>query len=262
VVPYLARGRYVRRSPEHIVNEIADIREDHIYFVDDEMFIDTRRAAEIAQLLLDRNIKKQYISWARADTIAEHPDLFKLWRQAGLTLIYVGLESMEPENLLDYNKGISPDVNRQAIRILRDLGIGLHAALMVNPDFAEEDFLKVRRTVESLAPAEVSFTVFSPPPGTDLWKKTRSQFICPDPHAFYDCMHTILPTKLPLRQFYSNLALLWAYAARNNPWRRNKVKVPLRDLARFLVEGMRYGWSVRNIYKDYARARPARRPGL
>ena len=262
MVPHFARGKYVRRSPEHIVSEIAGIREDHIYFVDDEMFIDAHRAAQIAQLLLDRQIKKHYISWARADTIAEHPELFKLWRQAGLALVYVGLESMEPQNLLDYNKGISPDVNRQAIEVLRDLGIALHAVLMINPDFTEEDFEKVRRTVESLPPAEVSFTVFSPPPGTELWDKHRDQFICPDPHAFYDCMHTLLPTRLPLRQFYSDLALLWAYAARNNPWRRNKVKVPLRDLLRFLVQGMRYGWSVRNIYKDYARSAGGARSGL
>jgi radical SAM superfamily enzyme YgiQ (UPF0313 family) len=257
-VPHTTRGKYLRRTPEDVVNEIARIREDHIYFVDDEMFIDTQRAAKIAQLLLDRNVRKHYISWTRADTVANHPDLFKLWRRAGLSLVYVGLESMEPENLADYHKGTSPDLNRRAIQVLRDLGIGLHASLMVNPDFTEEDFVKVERTVEYVLPAEVSFTVFSPPPGTDLWKQTEARFICRDPHAFYDCMHTLLPTRLPLRRFYRNMALLWLLGARNNPWRRNKVKVPLGDLLRFLAMGASYCWSIRNIYKDYAH--PGARP--
>jgi len=256
VVPYLARGKYVRRTPEDIVNEIAGIGEDHVYFVDDEMFIDTQRAAKIAQLLLDRNVRKHYVSWARADTIANNPELFGLWRQAGLSLLYVGLESMEAENLADYNKGISPDVNRRSIQVLRDLGIGLHAALMVNPDFTEEDFLKVQRTVEFVSPAEVSFTVFSPPPGTDLWKKNEDRFICRDPHAFYDCMHTILPTRMPLRRFYLNLALLWMFAARNNPWRRNKVKMRLGDVVRLMAVGASYCWTVLNIYKDYGHPGP------
>lgn len=254
VVHYLAHGKYLRRTPQDVVNELAAIPEDHVYFVDDEMFIDVDRAMEMAQLLLDRGIRKHYISWARADTIVQHPELFALWKQAGLSLLYVGLESMEPENLKHYNKGIAPDVNRRAVEILRDLGVGLHAALMVNPDFQDADFVKVRRTVEDIAPAEVSFTVFSPPPGTDLWKKHRREFICPDPHAFYDCMHTLLPTRLPLKKFYGNLALLWLFAARTNPWRQNKVKVPIKDLLKFFYHGMCYGWSVRNIYKDYAKS--------
>jgi hypothetical protein len=97
----------------------------------------------------------------------------------------------------------------------------------------------------------IGFTVFSPPPGTDLWKKYRADFICPDPHAFYDCMHTLLPTRVPLKMFYRYLSLLWLFSSWHNPWRMNKVKVPLRSLARFMYHGMRYGWSVRNIYLDY-----------
>lgn len=251
VVHYLADGKYIRRTPEAVVQEIMDIPEDHIYFVDDEMFIDARRATAIAELLRERGVRKKYISWARADTIVSHPEMFKLWKEVGLSLLYVGLESMEPENLADYNKGLGADVNRQAVDLLHELEIGLHAALMVNPDFTAEDFLKVRKTVEDVAPAEVSFTVFSPPPGTDLWKKHRAEFICPDPHAFYDCMHTLLPTKVPLKMFYRYLSLLWLVSSRHNPWRRNRVKAPLKDVFRFIYHGMRYGWSVRNIYKDY-----------
>ncbi len=251
VVHHLAHGKYIRQTSEAVVREIVGIPEDHVYFVDDEMFCDARRATAIAELLRKRGVRKHYISWARADTIVKHPEMFKLWKQIGLSLLYVGLESMEQENLTDYNKGLSADVNRRAVALLRELGIGLHAALMVNPDFTAEDFLKVREAVEKVAPAEVSFTVFSPPPGTDLWKKHRADFICPDPHAFYDCMHTLLPTRVPLKMFYRYLSLLWLVSSRHNPWRMNKVKAPLRDIARFMYHGMRYGWSVRNIYKDY-----------
>jgi radical SAM superfamily enzyme YgiQ (UPF0313 family) len=262
VVHYLAHGKYLRQTPEAVVREIVDIPEDHIYFVDDEMFIDARRATSIAEMLRERGVRKHYVSWARADTIVRHPEMFKLWKQVGLSLLYVGLESMEQEKLADYNKGLSADVNRRAVDLLRELGIGLHAALMVNPDFTAEDFLKVRQTVEKVAPAEVSFTVFSPPPGTDLWKKHRADFICSDPHAFYDCMHTLLPTRVPLKMFYRYLSLLWLFSSRHNPWRMNKVKVPLWDLARFMYHGMRYGWSVRNIYKDYQGQQFPKRSGL
>ena len=251
VVHYLARGKYVRRTSEDAVNEIFAITEEHVYFLDDEMFIDAERATQIARLLLARGVRKHYVSWSRADTIVKHPEVFKLWKEAGLTLIYVGLESMEPDNLQDYNKHVSPEINRQAIAILRNLDIGLHASLMVNPDFTEADFAKVRRAINVVGPAEMSFTVFSPPPGTELWKKHRAEFCCPDPYAFYDGMHTLLRTKMPLKKFYRQLAMLWLCAARNSPLLRNKVKVPLRDRIRFFYSGFWYGCSVQHIYRDY-----------
>jgi hypothetical protein len=98
----------------------------------------------------------------------------------------------------------------------------------------------------------MSFTVFSPPPGTELWKKHRAEFCCPDPYAFYDGMHTLLRTKMPLKKFYRQLAGLWLCAARNSPLLRNKVKVPLRDRIRFFYSGFWYGCSVQHIYRDYA----------
>ncbi len=251
VVHHLARGKYLQRNPQAVVDEIAALPENHVYFVDDEMFINPRRTGEIARLLIERGVRKHYISWARADTICRHPELFRLWKEAGLSLLYVGLESMEAENLRAYNKGIDVDVNYRAVEQLRELGIGLHAALMVNPDFSMEDFMKLRRTVSRIGPAEVSFTVFSPAPGTELWQQHRESFVCPDPHAFYDCMHTLLPTTLPLKKFYAQFALLFLLGVRENPWRRNRVKVGWRDLARFFWRGARYGRALRNIYRDY-----------
>lgn len=253
VVHYLANGKYRQRKPEDVVEEIASIAEDHIYFVDDEMFINVRRCERIAEMLIERGIRKQYISWARADTVCKHPELFALWKKAGLSVLYIGLESMDEETLRLYNKGVGADTNRRAVELLREMGIGLHAAFMVKPDFSVDDFMQLRETVKKVTPAEVSFTVFSPPPGTPLWEERKDEFICPDPHAFYDCMHTLLPTRLPLNKFYAQFALLYLHAVRRNPWRMDKVKVPLRDLCRFFYRGAIYGKSLRGIYKDYQR---------
>jgi len=251
VVHHLANGKYLQRDPADVAAEIAAVPENHIYFVDDEMFINAKRAEAIARLLLEKGIRKRYISWARSDTLCRHVELFRLWKQAGLEVVYVGMESLEEKNLGDYHKGYDPDVNRKAAAILQELGIILHAALMVNPDFEAEDFLKVRRTIEALAPAEFSFTVFSPPPGTPLWQQYRDRFICPDPHAFYDCMHTLLPTRLPLNTFYRYFSLLYLFGFRRNPWRTRRIKAPLRDVARMFIGGARCGHALRTIYKEY-----------
>ncbi|MBN1670626.1 MAG: radical SAM protein, partial [Kiritimatiellae bacterium] len=253
VVHFLAHGKYMPRAPEDVVDEIAALPEEHIYFVDDEMFINPRRARRVAELLLERGIRKQYISWARSDTICRNEGVFRLWKQAGLAVVYIGLESMEEQNLDGYDKQVTPAENRRAVAILRALRIGLHAALMVNPDFDVEDFRKIHKTIKQVAPAEMSFTVFSPSPGTPLWEEHRDEFICEDPYSFYDCMHTLLPTRLPLNRFYRYFSLLYLLGFRENPWRAKKVGRSLRDLARVIRRGMCCGWALRRIYKDYDR---------
>jgi len=253
VVHYLAHGRYIQREPEDVVNEISSIQEEYIYFVDDEMFINPQRAEKIARLLLERGIRKQFISWARSDTICAQPDLFRLWRQAGLQVVYVGLESMEEEALKNFNKGVSPSTNRRAVEILREIGIVLHAALIVNPDFTKEDFLKLHRTIELIAPAEMSFTVLSPSPGTDFWRETCARFIPPDPYAFYDCMHTLLPTRLPLPVFYRYFSILYLRGFQNNPWRAHHIRVPFRDAVRLMWNGLLTGITLHRLHHDYPR---------
>lgn len=251
VVRLLTGGKYIQRSPEDVVEEIAALKQEYIYFVDDEMFINAERCKQIAELLIARGVKKKYISWARSDTICANVELFRLWKEAGLETLYIGIESLEEANLDFYNKKVDPSVNLKAVNILRELGISLHAALMVNPDFETEDFLKIRKAIDLLAPAEITFTVFSPSPGTELYEEHQGQYLFENPYLYYDCMHTILPTRLPLKQFYRYFALLYLFAFRKNPWKANGIKVPLRDFFRLFSAGARCGWELRNIYRAY-----------
>ncbi len=250
VVHHMMRGKYLQRTPEDVADEIAKIPEDHIYFVDDEMFLNKDRLTKTANLLLERGIKKKYISWARADTIVKYPDLFKLWKQAGLSVLYVGLEAMVGSRLDKYKKRTTVDTNRKAVELLKAIGITLHASFMVDPDFSVQDFRDLEQEVRNVCPAEASFTVFSPSPGTDLWNRHRDDYIV-DPYRYYDCMHTILPTKLDRKLFYAHFARLSRVALEANPLRVNRVKVPFREIAKVIYLGTRYIFSLRNIYKDY-----------
>ena len=250
VIHHIMHRKYLQRTPEDVVDEIASLEEKNIYFVDDEMFVNSERVARIARLLLERGIDKKYTSWARSDTIIRHPEVFKLWKEAGLDVIYVGLESMDNTRLAEYNKRTDLDTNRKAIRIIRDLGITLHAAFIVHPDFTVEDFRSLERTIQEIVPAEITFTVLSPSPGTPMWDENRHRYIC-DPFANYDCMHTVLPTRLPLRRFYQHFGRLNSLALRSNPMRMKKIKVPLRDLFHAIAGGTKYIFSLYRIYKDY-----------
>lgn len=250
VVHHIMGRKYLERNPEDVVNEIANIQEEHIYFVDDETFLNEKRMTKVAQLLIERGIKKKFVSWARADTIVRHPDMFRLWKKAGLEMVYVGLEAMDETRLKNYKKLTSVETNKKAVSTLQEIGLTLHASLMVDPSFSVEDFRSVEKTIMDIGPAEVSFTVFSPSPGTELWHKHKEEFIC-DPYLFYDCMHTLLPTKLDIRRFYAHFARLYRLAWSTNPLRVNKVKTPFHEVIRAIVNGTKYIFALRAIHRDY-----------
>jgi radical SAM superfamily enzyme YgiQ (UPF0313 family) len=250
VVPFLMHGKYRQWDPKDVVDQIETLQETHVYFVDDEMFLNVPRATHIAQLLIQRGIKKQYISWTRSDTIVKHPDMLRLWRKAGLRVLYVGLESMDISRLNEYEKRTDVETNKRAVELLNELGITLHASFIVHPDFTVQDFRRLEKTVTQICPAEVSFTVLAPSPATPFWHEHKHEFIC-DPYRFYDCMHSILPTRLPLKQFYQHFGRLTSIALRANPLRVNRIRVPFRELIRAIVVGTQYVFALQNMHRDY-----------
>jgi radical SAM superfamily enzyme YgiQ (UPF0313 family) len=249
-IHFMMNRAYLQRTPEDVVDEIASIQEEHIYFVDDEMFINIERVTRIAELLKERGLAKKYVSWARSDTVVRHPELFALWKSVGLEIVYIGFESMDESRLKEYSKKTVPETNRKAAEVLHACGITLHAAFIVHPDFDEDDFARLEKEVVKLCPAEVTFTVLSPSPGTPLWDEHRAHFIC-DPFANYDCFHTIIPTKMSLQKFYRAFGKLNAQALRYNPLRMHGIKAPLKDFIRAFVGGIRYITGLFMLYKDY-----------
>jgi radical SAM superfamily enzyme YgiQ (UPF0313 family) len=251
----LARGKYRQRDPEDVVREIASLSEEHVYFVDDELFVNARRLETVARLLIERGIRKKYWCWVRSDTICRSVELLRLWKQAGLSMIGVGMESMEAGDLESYNKGCGPEVNQRVAGILRELGIGFRAAMIVNPDYGAEDFLRMRRAVQALLPAETAFTIWTPAPGTALWEQHRPTFrVSGDPYAYSDCIYALLPTRLPLKTFYRYYTMLWLYAFRGNPWRYRRVWPSWREIARVMFNGALIGWTTYRLYRDYDRS--------
>ncbi len=253
VIHHVMNKKYLQRTPEDVVDEIENLKEEYIYFVDDEMFINVKRVTEIAHLLKERNIKKKYISWARSDTIARHPEVFKLWKEVGLDVVYVGLESMDEKRLQNYNKKTNFETNKKAIKILKFYNIMLHAAFIVHPDFDKSDFKQLEKDVIAISPAEVSFTVLSPSPGTELFKKHGHEFIC-NPFKYYDCMHSIIPTNMPLKRFYQHFGRMYSIALRHNPLRMNRIKVRPKDFFRAFIVGTKYVFSLYGIYKDFPKS--------
>jgi radical SAM superfamily enzyme YgiQ (UPF0313 family) len=206
----LTQGKYITRSPESVVEELASIPEDVdlVYFADDNSLHSIRRAWRLSELIQERKINKKLSMYARADTIVKHPDLIESLRDAGLVLLTVGVEAIKDEDLDQLNKKTSVQINNEAIRILQRFGIGNAAHFIVNPDYTEEDFDILFKYVNDMDLFQTVFTVLTPLPGTELYDENYDRFAIRD-YDFFDHVHSILPTKLARKEFYRQVARLY-----------------------------------------------------
>jgi radical SAM superfamily enzyme YgiQ (UPF0313 family) len=222
-------GKYLRRNPDSVIAELASIREPNVFFCDDESMCDVRRMGTLAEKIREAGIRKRYFLYARADTIARHPELFETWARIGLAQVFVGMEDFSDERLAAMHKGLSTDQQRKAVEILHRLGIAIYASFMVDPAYTRADFDSLIAYIRELKLRHAAFTVMTPLPGTQLRAANEAVLLSRKPELC-DMLHALLPTRLPLPEFYGQMARLWSDAV---PLRRS---LPL--LLKFGLHGM------------------------
>lgn len=222
-------GKYLRRTPESVVEELKGVAEPNVFFCDDESMLDTKRMDRLADLIKAAGIRKNYFLYGRVDTIVKHPELFAKWAKIGLAQVFVGMEDYSDARLEAMHKGITSAQQAEAVRILDDLGIMMYASYMVDPAYTREDFRNLLQYVRKMKHKYATFTVQTPLPGTQLYAEREHELLSREPELF-DMVHALLPTKLPLKDFYAEYAKLWTKAV---PMYR-----VLPTLTRFGIHGM------------------------
>lgn len=202
------QGTYRNKSPERVVEELKRIREPFILFIDDNFLMNIKRAEKLAQLIKAQKIQKIYTFQARSDTIVEHPEILQLWREIGLRNVFIGFEKVEDEGLKILHKENLIENNDRALELLQSLNIDVWASFIVDPEFDHKDFKKLKEYIINRRIKNPTFSVLTPLPGTTLFHQLKERLISEDLHLF-DIAHAVLPTKLPLREFYKEFCSLY-----------------------------------------------------
>jgi hopanoid C-3 methylase len=87
----------------------------------------------------------------------------------------------------------------------------MYASFMVDPAYSRDDFRSLISFVRRLKLKYATFTVMTPLPGTKLHAERRQEILSQKPEL-YDMLHALLPTSLPLEEFYRELGDLYAKA--------------------------------------------------
>jgi radical SAM superfamily enzyme YgiQ (UPF0313 family) len=165
-------GRRVRViDPEAVVKEIKRLQPKKIFFYDDNFFISKRRGRELLRLMAKEKVNAPFFAQIRVDSVCKNgvvdQELLDLMWEAGCRIVYLGLESINPETLKEYHKESSVDDMVGGLAALHKRGIHTHGmfafggdsdtvdTLLASADFASENGLN-----------SVQFLALTPLPGT------------------------------------------------------------------------------------------------
>jgi magnesium-protoporphyrin IX monomethyl ester (oxidative) cyclase len=194
---------YRMASAEAAAEELAAVAEPNVFIVDDVAFIHPEHGYAIGREIERRNIRKQYYLETRADVLIRNQEVFAYWKKLGLRYLFLGLEAIDEEGLKAHRKRSSTGVNFEALEIARKLGIHVAVNLIADPGWDAARFAVVREWALAI-PEIVHFTVATPYPGTELWL-TESRKLTTLDYRLFDIQHAVLPTQLPLFEFYERL---------------------------------------------------------
>lgn len=167
-------GRTFRgRTAENILEEIKLLKGEYgvreIHFWDDNCVHPKGEMRRVMRRMIDENMN---MSWCapngiRLDSI--DPDLPTLMKESGCFQVNVGIESGSPRILKKIKKGITPELVREKVPMLRKAGIEVIGFFMIG--FPGETREEINNTVSLAMEVPLnggSIAIFNPLPGTDL----------------------------------------------------------------------------------------------
>lgn len=194
---------YRTRDPEKIVEELAQIREPGIFIVDDVAFVQPDHGMAIGEAIARRGIKKKYYLETRSDVLLRNQAVFKFWRELGLRYMFLGLEAIDDEGLKQFRKRVSFSKSIEALEFARSLDISVAVNIIADPDWDRDRFETIRQFCMEI-PEIVNISVNTPYPGTETWH-TEARRLSTLDYRLFDIQHAVLPTRLPLPEFYQEL---------------------------------------------------------
>ncbi len=201
-------GRYLQRDIESIIHELKHIDYEIVRFADANTIVNIEFIDKLFDRIEEEGIKKEYIMDIRSDTAVKYPWLIEKLARNGLKVVICGFESFREQELEKYNKSSSVSLTTEAINIFHSNNIMLRGNYVIPNDYAQNDFKAMSDFAAGYKVAYAGYTILTPMPGTVYYNEMKDQIIDHDlsKYNFFNC---VLPTKIPLEDFYKSVSDLW-----------------------------------------------------
>jgi radical SAM superfamily enzyme YgiQ (UPF0313 family) len=173
-VTHFFRHNYTPRAIEDIVSEIRSLKSKNIFFIDDNIAADPKRARQLFKALLP--LKIRWVSQISMQ-IYQDNELLTLMQESGCAGVLIGFESLKPATL----NAMQKDVNKHNLQYAEVVSqfhkhkIAIYATFMFGYSETEEDFQQVYNFGVENKLLYLAFNHVTPFPGTPLYARLKKE---------------------------------------------------------------------------------------
>lgn len=170
------RIRY--QTAKRLLEEIKALQKNHgikeISFCDDTFTAVRRNVLDFCQLIIDEKVDITWSCFSRVDCIDR--EILQMLKRAGCHQVMYGVESADPQILLNINKRINLARVEEVVKMTKEVGINCRLAFMFgNPGETEETMEKTLRYAIKLDPDVAIFNIATPYPGTEMYNWAKKE---------------------------------------------------------------------------------------
>ena len=182
---------YMVRDVGRVAAEFAADGQPYAVFIDNNLGSRPAYLRELCRAL--RPLEKIWSAAVSID-VTDDPALVREMALAGCTGVFVGFESLHPENITDARKkSPRPDDYARRVALLHDHGIQVNASFVLGFDHDRPDVFE--RTVEWIESNRLecsTFHILTPYPGTPLYAQMqREDRLLTEDFDLYDTAHVV-----------------------------------------------------------------------
>ena len=159
--------KYRYRETEALLEELKQYQGRQVFFVDDNFAANPRRTKELLREMIRQDIKpSRWCTQVRTDA-ARDDELLQLMYDSNCRMVFVGMESVNPETLKSYNKKQDVEDIEYCIERFHKLGIMVHGMFVFGAD--EDSLQTIEETLDFALKNRidtVQFLILTPLPGT------------------------------------------------------------------------------------------------
>jgi radical SAM superfamily enzyme YgiQ (UPF0313 family) len=187
-IPIFNEGKWRSRSPQHVVNEFKQLRDDgygSVYFVDDHFLLQPKRIEAICDGLIAMKNPIKYGLEGRVDSVAQH--LFPKLAKSGCRTIMFGIESGSQKILDRLKKEQTLQDVESAVSNAKNAGIEIvHGFFVVGiPDETEADLRATFQFASKIRIDSFGFNRMCVYRGTPLWQEYVKRGLVNDAGDWY-----------------------------------------------------------------------------
>ena len=167
--------RFRGRPVDHIINELKSIKTKIIFFADASMTINPPYTKALFKEL--RPLNKHFDCFGNINVLSRDDELLRLAGEAGISMWYVGIESISQKNINATGKTTNKVKDyRKAIRKIKDNGMMVSGFFIFGFDYDTPEIFK--KTLQAIIEWDldgIALSVMTPYPGTRLYQRMEKE---------------------------------------------------------------------------------------